>query len=526
MALLNAAALKKLDDSQFAYIDSKGDRHLPIPDAEHVRDAMSRFDETEFESDAAKQKARAKILAAAKRFGIDVAKFSADHAPDDENTNPIKEVFSRFMDSLFGRDDETGEFTLDAEFGDTTADDGDTVIRPARLFRCGDYPDKHFSFDERDLQHAIATFQPAPLDLEHVPTVLDGKLGQVTRVYSEDGTTLMGDVQLPRWLDSVLEEGNRKVSCTWDRATKQLRKLALVRTPRVSDAALMAAFSAANPDADVTDFGRRRHNTPSGQYAVQNLHDEAVRHGAVCKPVAQMASRHEATAIQTVHDIAVEHGATCEPSAGSMADTAFSTPQTTDRSTNRMNIREWLAGKAKDEGVEIDDIEAAFSGTASEDVSELRKGIEAREAEIKALREKQERQDAEFTRLAGERRLAEAVSFAKGQVAAHRVTPAAAEKLALLADRISASDAAVTFGEGEKSTTALLQEFVESLPDLSVFTTEHIKADQVAALFSTSTTATNADDDKANEARVERMLAATPEGRAILAERKAAGAAK
>lgn len=70
---LTAAQRDKLKDASFAYIDSKGNRHLPIHDAVHVRAALARFDQTEFESEDAKKAAYEKILAAAKRFGVDVS---------------------------------------------------------------------------------------------------------------------------------------------------------------------------------------------------------------------------------------------------------------------------------------------------------------------------------------------------------------------------------------------------------------------------------------------------------------------
>ena len=67
---LDADDLGALDDEDFAYIDSNGDRHLPINDAEHVRAALARFDQTEFESDEAKDAAAKKIVDAAKKFDI------------------------------------------------------------------------------------------------------------------------------------------------------------------------------------------------------------------------------------------------------------------------------------------------------------------------------------------------------------------------------------------------------------------------------------------------------------------------
>ncbi len=63
--------------SDFAYVDSDGRGHLPIHDAAHVRAAFSRFDQTEFDSDAKKAQAARKILARAKELDIDVDPDSA-----------------------------------------------------------------------------------------------------------------------------------------------------------------------------------------------------------------------------------------------------------------------------------------------------------------------------------------------------------------------------------------------------------------------------------------------------------------
>lgn len=70
MALLDAKARARLRDSEFAYIDSKGRRRLPINDASHVRNALARFDQTAFEDDAAREQARQRLLRAAKKYGI------------------------------------------------------------------------------------------------------------------------------------------------------------------------------------------------------------------------------------------------------------------------------------------------------------------------------------------------------------------------------------------------------------------------------------------------------------------------
>jgi hypothetical protein len=72
MAELDAARRNRLHDKSFAYIDKEGERHLPINDENHVRNAISRFDQTDFEDPNAKHAAARKIVAAAKRHDIEV----------------------------------------------------------------------------------------------------------------------------------------------------------------------------------------------------------------------------------------------------------------------------------------------------------------------------------------------------------------------------------------------------------------------------------------------------------------------
>ncbi|MEO7664160.1 MAG: DUF6582 domain-containing protein [Candidatus Limnocylindrales bacterium] len=61
-----------LDDDQFAYTDKSGDRKLPIHDESHVRNAIARFSQTEFEAGDSKAAAARRILRAAKKHGVDV----------------------------------------------------------------------------------------------------------------------------------------------------------------------------------------------------------------------------------------------------------------------------------------------------------------------------------------------------------------------------------------------------------------------------------------------------------------------
>ena len=60
MAELTTEKRDRLRDSSFAYIDKDGERHLPINDESHVRNAISRFDQTDFEDTEAKHAAARK----------------------------------------------------------------------------------------------------------------------------------------------------------------------------------------------------------------------------------------------------------------------------------------------------------------------------------------------------------------------------------------------------------------------------------------------------------------------------------
>src|SRR5260221_3975387 len=70
MTQLNQKARDSLPDSAFAYVDSRGQRRLPINDEAHVRNALARFNQTTFQDEAARDRARTRLLKAAKKYGI------------------------------------------------------------------------------------------------------------------------------------------------------------------------------------------------------------------------------------------------------------------------------------------------------------------------------------------------------------------------------------------------------------------------------------------------------------------------
>ncbi|HEY8785183.1 MAG TPA: DUF6582 domain-containing protein [Candidatus Limnocylindria bacterium] len=84
MAELDTKDREKLDKRKFAYVDKEGERHLPINDEAHVRNAMARFNQTDFASTTKRETARKKIVKAAKRRGIKVAR--ADNVAEGRKT--------------------------------------------------------------------------------------------------------------------------------------------------------------------------------------------------------------------------------------------------------------------------------------------------------------------------------------------------------------------------------------------------------------------------------------------------------
>ena len=74
MAELTASKRDRLRKTQFAYVDKDGEGHLPINDESHIRNAMARWNQTDFESASKKEGARRKIVGAARKHGIEVAK--------------------------------------------------------------------------------------------------------------------------------------------------------------------------------------------------------------------------------------------------------------------------------------------------------------------------------------------------------------------------------------------------------------------------------------------------------------------
>lgn len=358
---------------------------------------------------------------------------------------------------------------LEVDFGDAFPLD-DIVLRGGKLFEAGDYADKQYSMTPEELAAAVANFRPVPLDLEHTPTVLDGKLGELRAVaLGEDGRSLVGTVALPRWLDDVLG-GVTKVSCTWDRATKQLAKLALVRNPRVADAAIMAAFA---------DFASRRHSAA------------------------------DATDIQAIHDLAVQQGAACDPNEGAEMteeQQALSLWQT---------IKAFFAGKPADQEPPAGEPTADLSAGdgAGDDAEKV--ALAARVAELEAADAAREA-GAREAREAGFR--AGAAAFAEAEIAACRALPAERDAIVaahLQAARDDAAHGTADFADGGSRVATLGATFAARPPHRL---TEALVPGAATVLENPAATMQAGDDKPMSEERRKALYSLLPELAEILKE--------
>jgi class 3 adenylate cyclase len=129
MAKLSESERASLPDRAFAYIDSRGRRLLPINDEAHVRNALARFDQVRFESPAAKEAARRRLLNAAKRYGIVPVGFITGQIRHSQGA-PDPSLPSGLVTLLFT--DLEGSTQLVQQLGDRYAD---VLRRVRRLIR-------------------------------------------------------------------------------------------------------------------------------------------------------------------------------------------------------------------------------------------------------------------------------------------------------------------------------------------------------------------------------------------------------
>ena len=346
------------------------------------------------------------------------------------------------------------------------------VIRRGKLFEVGDYSDKAFSLSPEEMWLAVQAFTPQQVDIEHVPSVLSGKLGTLQSVeQSPNGAELFGEVRLPEWLDSLLGDDERKVSCTWSRDTKQLTGLALVRSPRITDATLFAAFA--------------------GQ-----------RHSA--KDAADM---------QQIHDLARGQGAECETVGGD----PMTTPETTPNAEQTLMSKffSWMTAGAPAAPTAVT-APATFSAPATPQAPAVPPAA-APDPEKELLKQ-------QLAQIRAQQISDRAAAFAAEQIAASKALPAQRDAL-IAAYSVAAADDAehgqATFATGRGSRVDALAAIFGTAP-AHTLTTELVPVDPAAMRQLptpgqlTGTPAARFSDGKVDNAEVLRLLGTDTVGKTIL----------
>jgi SPP1 gp7 family putative phage head morphogenesis protein len=381
---------------------------------------------------------RMRVLFASIAGGLPPVRKRSDYT----DITPDDLVWSLFYDRIAGNPDALTVGALTANFTyevpamppTTPTDPIAPVTRRGPIFKLGAYPDKQFSLSADEARRAVASFTPVAIDSEHKQSIFDGKLGQLKGV-TLDGDVLYGEMDVPQWLHDLFPEQPIPVSTTWHRQQKQIIGLALAANPRVSDAAMMTAFSAT--------FAR--HDTFEGQQAMQELHDHAARNGAICNSPAKMHSAHEVSAMQKVHDTTIAHGARCNSMAAMSANTE-------EHPMKMFDSEFWASffrgAQAAERAPEL--APAAF-GVVGEPLAKVTASADA--DEVKRLRD-------ELAKAKAERITSDATHFADEQIAGHKALPAEREAIIAAFTQAAQDDGqhgAVTFDDGKTSTSRVAQ---------------------------------------------------------------------
>jgi len=354
-----------------------------------------------------------------------------------------------------------------------------TVVRRGPIFKLGDYPDKQFALTADEAKQAIAAFQPVPIDSEHKGSVFDGKLGELQTVELR-GDILHGAIAVPQWLHDLFPDGAPiPVSTTWSRGPqKQIIGLALAKTPRVSEAAMMAAFSASEglPTDELATFG-----------------DEIVQF--IAKRNSTLDQKH----LDSAHDALVKAGATC-PGAATMN-------KETPMDEERQSWLSWLLGGGKKPTTEISPAAFALVGEP------LKIPTPDESAEVARLK-------AELAKATAARITSDATHFAESQITAHKALPAEREAIIAAFTQAAQDDGqhgAVTFTDGKTSSRAEQLTAMFAARTAHTLTTEVITTSEGGALFNKDTQPRTTDAEKPmTPERKKDLLKDTDIGRDVL----------
>lgn len=177
-------------------------------------------------------------------------------------------------------------------------DTGCWIVRQAKLFEAGDYPDKGIQVEPRHLQELAAAFdKPVPILIEHADSPLE--LGYLTSVRAE-GNELFGEVSLSPEADALVRKsGADKLSVGLGPDLDSILEVSLVRNPRVESARLFSGslledwrsrFEALEIDSQIERYVGQGRLTPAQIPIVRALlgHRATVAFGSGAAPVARL----------------------------------------------------------------------------------------------------------------------------------------------------------------------------------------------------------------------------------------------
>ncbi|MGO8877799.1 MAG: adenylate/guanylate cyclase domain-containing protein [Acidimicrobiales bacterium] len=143
MARLSSTTREQLPNSAFAYVDTLGRRKLPIHDEARVRNALARFNRVVFEDERARERARARLLNAAKKYRIVPVGFITGQLQSEREIGELRskdavQLPSGFLTMLMT--DVEGSTALVQRLGDRYGElinDVRTILRDAALETLG-----------------------------------------------------------------------------------------------------------------------------------------------------------------------------------------------------------------------------------------------------------------------------------------------------------------------------------------------------------------------------------------------------
>ena len=127
------------------------------------------------------------------------------------------------------------------------------MIKTAKLFEAGEYPDKGLTITLQDLDRIAERFRTCPIKIEHIDSPFDGVLGKVMTIFRK-GRELFGKIDFIKEAWDLIEKAQAKsLSVCIDPTEKTIKEVSIVKKPRVKDAKVFT-FSLNFTEDKMTDY--------------------------------------------------------------------------------------------------------------------------------------------------------------------------------------------------------------------------------------------------------------------------------